>query len=145
MYSATPRSENPIVHTDANIIHARMRSLGRDAGVFLLWRCGTMKSTCSSIRSSPASNASFRSSTAQQRILNFSRVVGRGKSWTQCNGYRKDKSGEKLAESEEYLLEHCTDGIDVFDILYIGVEKIPYHDGFALSVSGIIFVEKFYL
>ncbi len=50
---------------------------------------------------------------------------------------RKDKSGEKLAESEEDLLEHRTDGTDAFDTLYIGAEKFPYHDSFALSVSGV--------
>lgn len=53
------------------------------------------------------------------------------------NGFRKDKSGEKLAESEEDLLEHRTDGTDAFDTLYIGCEKFPYHDTFALSVSGV--------
>ena len=30
------------------------------------------------------------------------------------NGFRKDKGGEKLAESEEDLLEHRTDGTDAF-------------------------------
>ena len=53
------------------------------------------------------------------------------------NGFRKDKSGEKLAESEEDLLEHRTDGTDAFDTLYIGCEKFPYHDSFALTVSGV--------
>ena len=53
------------------------------------------------------------------------------------NGFRKDKGGEKLAESEEDLLEHRTDGTDAFDTLYIGCEKFPYHDTFALSVSGV--------
>ncbi len=53
------------------------------------------------------------------------------------NGFRKDKSGEKLAESEEDLLEHRTDGTDAFDTLYIGCEKFPYHDTFTLSVSGV--------
>ena len=53
------------------------------------------------------------------------------------NGFRKDKSGEKLAESEEDLLEHRTDGTDAFDTLYIGTEKFPFHDTFALSVSGV--------
>ena len=33
---------------------------------------------------------------------------------------RKDKSGEKIAESEEDLHEHRTDGTDAFDALYIG-------------------------
>ena len=54
------------------------------------------------------------------------------------NGFRKDKSGEKLAESEEDLLEHRTDGTDAFDTLYIGAEKFPFHDSFSLSMSGII-------
>ena len=54
-----------------------------------------------------------------------------------CNGPRKDKSGEKLAESGEDLLEHRTYGTDAFDTLYIGCEKFPYHDTFALSVSGV--------
>lgn len=53
------------------------------------------------------------------------------------NGFHKDKSGEKLAESEEDLLEHRTDGTDAFDTLYIGCEKFPFHDSFALSVSGV--------
>jgi hypothetical protein len=41
------------------------------------------------------------------------------------NGFRKDKGGEKLAETEEDLLEHRTDGTDAFDTLYIGCEKFP--------------------
>ena len=35
------------------------------------------------------------------------------------------KAGEKLAESEEDLLEHRTDGTDAFDTLFIGCEKFP--------------------
>lgn len=54
------------------------------------------------------------------------------------NGFRKDKSGEKLAESEEDLLEHRTDGTDAFDTLYIGCEKFPYRDAFSFNVSGVI-------
>ena len=54
------------------------------------------------------------------------------------NGFRKDKAGEKLAESEEDLLEHRTDGTDAFDTLYIGCEKFPYRDNFAVSMSGVI-------
>lgn len=54
------------------------------------------------------------------------------------NGFRKDKSGEKLAESEEDLLEHRTDGTDAFDTLYIGCEKFPYRDAFSLPTSGIL-------
>ena len=53
------------------------------------------------------------------------------------NGFRKDKAGEKLAESEENLLEHRTDGTDAFDTLFIGCEKFPYRDPFALTMSGI--------
>ena len=41
------------------------------------------------------------------------------------NGFRKYKAGEKLAETEEDLLEHRTDGTDAFDTLYIGCEKFP--------------------
>ena len=54
------------------------------------------------------------------------------------NGFRKDKSGEKLAESEEDLLEHRTDGSDAFDTLYIGCEKFPYREAFSLPTSGIL-------
>ncbi|MCM1139965.1 MAG: hypothetical protein NC453_15470 [Muribaculum sp.] len=54
------------------------------------------------------------------------------------NGFRKDKSGEKLAESEESLLEHRTDGSDAFDTLYIGCEKFPFRDSFSLSMSGVL-------
>ena len=54
------------------------------------------------------------------------------------NGFHKDKSGEKLAESEEDLLEHRTDGTDAFDTLYIGCEKFPYRDSFSLSASGVL-------
>ena len=39
------------------------------------------------------------------------------------NGFRKDKGGEKLAETEEDLLQHRTDGTDAFDTLYIGCES----------------------
>lgn len=53
-------------------------------------------------------------------------------------GFRKDKSGEKLAESEEDLLEHRTDGSDAFDTLYIGCEKFPYRDSYSIPTGGII-------
>ncbi|MEY8687411.1 hypothetical protein AB9N12_15195 [Bacteroides sp. AN502(2024)] len=53
------------------------------------------------------------------------------------NGFRKDKSGEKFAESEEDLLEHRTDSSDAFDTLYIGCENFPFRDSFDLSVSGV--------
>jgi len=54
------------------------------------------------------------------------------------NGFRKDKGGEKLAESEEDLLEHRTDGTDAFDTLYIGCEKFPFKDSFSLCMSGVL-------
>ena len=54
------------------------------------------------------------------------------------NGFRKDKAGEKLAESEEDLLEHRTDGTDAFDTLYIGCEKFPYRERFAFPTTGIL-------
>lgn len=55
------------------------------------------------------------------------------------NGFRKNRGGE-LAESEEDLLEHRTDGTDAFDTLYIGCEKfpqadIPYVD---VDVNGVV-------
>ena len=51
------------------------------------------------------------------------------------NGFRKDKSGEKLAESEEYLLEHRT---DAFDTLYISYKKFPVHDIVSVPVSDVM-------
>ena len=54
------------------------------------------------------------------------------------NGFRKDKGGEKLAETEEDLLQHRTDGTDAFDTLYIGCEKFPYRDSFGISSSGVL-------
>lgn len=54
------------------------------------------------------------------------------------NGFRKDKPGENFAESEEDLLEHRTDVTDAFDTLYIGAEKFPYHDSFAINIGGVL-------
>lgn len=76
----------------------------------------------------------FNRSNNEDLILAIqSAGVSRGR-----NGFRKDKSGEKLAESEEDLLEHRTDGTDAFDTLYIGAEKFPFHDSFSLSMSGVL-------
>jgi hypothetical protein len=76
----------------------------------------------------------FNRSNNEDLILAIqSAGVSRGR-----NGFRKDKSGEKLAESEEALLEHRTDGTDAFDTLYIGCEKFPFHDSFSLSTSGVV-------
>ena len=54
------------------------------------------------------------------------------------HGFRKDKLGEKLAESEEDLPEHRTAGSDAFDTLYISCEKFPVHDTVSVPVSGIL-------
>ena len=53
------------------------------------------------------------------------------------NGFRKDKGGEKLAETEEDLLQHRTDGTDAFDTLCIGCEKFPFREMPHISTSGI--------
>lgn len=42
---------------------------------------------------------------------------------------KKDKSGEKLAETEEDKLEARTDGSDAFDVLCIGAETRPVFQG----------------
>lgn len=56
------------------------------------------------------------------------------------NGFHKNKAGEKLAETEENLLEHRTDGTDAFDTLFIGCEKFPQSDysGRMVDVSGVV-------
>lgn len=56
------------------------------------------------------------------------------------NGFRKDKGGEKLTESEEDLLEHRTDGTDAFDTLFIGCEKFPQSEisNILFDINGIV-------
>ena len=54
------------------------------------------------------------------------------------NGFRKDKGGEKLDETEENLLEHRTDGTDAFDTLFIGCEKFPQRNFYPVSASGVL-------
>ena len=55
------------------------------------------------------------------------------------NGFRKDKGGEKLAETEEDRLEHRTDGTDAFDTLFIGCEKFPQSDYInTVDVGGVV-------
>ena len=54
------------------------------------------------------------------------------------NGFRKDKGGEKLAEIEEDLLQHRTDGTDAFDTLYIGCAKFPQRSTSPISISGVL-------
>ena len=56
------------------------------------------------------------------------------------NGFHKNKAGEKLAETEEDLLEHRTDGTDAFDTLFIGCEKFTQSDytGGMVDVGGVV-------
>ncbi|MDR1984085.1 MAG: hypothetical protein LBQ28_04610 [Prevotellaceae bacterium] len=54
------------------------------------------------------------------------------------NGFSKDKSGEKLAESEEDKLEYRTDGTDAFDTLLIGMNLYPQQSTQFILGSGII-------
>ena len=54
------------------------------------------------------------------------------------NGFRKDKGGEKLAETEEDLLQHRTDGTDAFDTLYIGCAKFPQQHTSPINISGVL-------
>lgn len=51
------------------------------------------------------------------------------------NGWQKDKAGEKLAETEEDLLEYRTDGTDAFDTLFIGMNLYPAHSVSQAPVS----------
>lgn len=56
------------------------------------------------------------------------------------NGFHKNKAGEKLAETEEDLLQHRTDGTDAFDTLYIGCEKFPVttFNSSQINVDGVM-------
>lgn len=54
------------------------------------------------------------------------------------NGWEKDKSGEKYAETEEDLLEYRTDGTDAFDTLLLGCIKQPYTQRITTTSSGTI-------
>ncbi len=109
--------------------------------------CDMMRSTCSSTRGYLPFGRCCFAVAGKQRLMPFfnrsnnpdlilaiqSAGVSRGR-----NGFRKDKSGEKLAESEEDLLEHRTDGSDAFDTLYIGGEKFPHHEMGIISSYGIM-------
>jgi hypothetical protein len=76
----------------------------------------------------------FNRSNNEDLILAIqSAGVSRGR-----NGFHKDKSGEKLAESEEALLEHRTDGTDAFDTLYIGCEKFPFQQSVSIYPGGVL-------
>ena len=48
------------------------------------------------------------------------------------NGFEKDKSGEKLIESDEDPLELRTDGTDAWDTLFIGIRSL-HRPSFSLS------------
>ena len=53
----------------------------------------------------------------------------------------RTRVGEKLAETEEDLLRHRTDGTDAFDTLYIGCSKFPQNSNFRLNFTGVIVSE----
>ena len=55
-----------------------------------------------------------------------------------AHGFQKDKSGEKLAETEEDLLEHRTDGTDAFDTLFIGLNLYPFSEGFSIGGASTV-------
>jgi len=46
-------------------------------------------------------------------------------------GFKKDKRGEKLAESDEDLSEHRTDGTDAWDNLWIGMNYFLHENSFS--------------
>lgn len=54
------------------------------------------------------------------------------------NGFRKNKTGEKLQETEENRLELRTDGTDAFDTLYIGCERFPVSTSPIIIPGGIV-------
>jgi hypothetical protein len=51
-------------------------------------------------------------------------------------GFKKDKSGEKLAETEEDKLEYRTDGTDAWDTLFIGMNKWPQSESVGFLASS---------
>jgi hypothetical protein len=53
-------------------------------------------------------------------------------------GFTKDKTGEKLMETEEDMLEFRTDGTDAWDTLYIGMNKFPHRNVFMGMGSSIL-------
>jgi len=55
-------------------------------------------------------------------------------------GWGKDKSEEKLPDTEENPTEHRTDGTDAFDTLFIGCNNFPQY----ISEESIILSTKFY-
>ena len=55
------------------------------------------------------------------------------------NGFEKDKSGEKLIESDEDPLELRTDGTDAWDTLFIGMNFFQHSFGFNFSMGNVYF------
>jgi hypothetical protein len=51
-------------------------------------------------------------------------------------GFEKDKSGEKLGESEDDPLELRTDGTDAWDDLFIGLNFFPQQSGFSIGITS---------
>jgi hypothetical protein len=51
-------------------------------------------------------------------------------------GFKKDKTGEKLAETEEDKLEYRTDGTDAWDTLFIGMNKSPQSESVGFLASS---------
>jgi len=51
-------------------------------------------------------------------------------------GFKKDKRGEKYAETEEDRLEYRTDGTDAFDTLYVGCTKFPQAESTIVITSS---------
>ena len=52
------------------------------------------------------------------------------------NGFKKDKRGEKLSESEEDRLETRTDGTDAFDTLWVGMNNFKSETSYSGSLIG---------
>ena len=100
-------------------------------------RCATMRNISSSTKALRTSSASYHSSTAPVTLTLFL-----PSSWQEsaegATASARSKFGKKLAESEEDLLEHYTDGSDTLDTFYIGCEKFPIHDIVSVPVSGVM-------
>ena len=54
------------------------------------------------------------------------------------NGFQKDKSGEKLADSDDDPLELRTDGTDAWDDLFIGLNLFPFTPSVVSPASTIL-------
>lgn len=50
------------------------------------------------------------------------------------NGFKKDKRGEKVSESEEDRLETRTDGTDAFDTLWLGMNNFPIEQSYSMNI-----------